>query len=393
MQTVIITFITLVAFAANSVLCRWALMDQTIDPLSFSIMRIISGAFTLLILLTLSSSAKRKQDKAVNNTSMYTKVRSQFDLTAIVALLVYMFGFSFAYLTLGAGLGALVLFVAVQFTMIAAHLLAGNRMSLLEWCGCLLSVSGLVYLLMPTESTSSPDITSIILMTLAGIGWGIYTLAGKKSTNALQSTTANFGFSSLAILVLVSLLLTIPSVASKISITEQGLIYAILSGSVASGVGYSLWYYVVKKLNTVVASIAQLSVPVIATLGGVLLLSEPVTMQFVISSTVILLGISLVLVAPKLKKQRVQSLTSMAKPNKKQPTKTVQIFCAKCKTQLFKYRKGGKGALVKCFKERIVEDFTKEPCVCPECGIEFARDTLVRGTPAYKFVGGKVTMK
>lgn len=302
MQTVIITFITLVAFAANSVLCRWALMDQTIDPLSFSIVRIISGAVTLLILLTLSSNAKRKHEKAVDNASMYTKVRSQCDLTAIAALLVYMFGFSFAYLTLGAGLGALVLFVAVQFTMIAAHLFAGNRMSSLEWVGCLLSVAGLVYLLMPTESTSSPDITSIILMALAGIGWGIYTLAGKKSKNALQSTTANFAFSSLAILVLVSLLAVIPSVASQISITEQGLIYAVLSGSVASGVGYSLWYYVVKKLNTVVASIAQLSVPVIATLGGVLLLSEPVTMQFVISSTVILLGISLVLVAPKLKK-------------------------------------------------------------------------------------------
>ena len=111
-----------------------------------------------------------------------------------------------------------------------------------------------------------------------------------------------FSFGLLAILVLLSLLAVIPSVASQISITEQGLIYAILSGSVASGVGYSLWYYVVKKLNTVVASIAQLSVPVIATLGGVLLLSEPVTMQFVISSTVILLGISLVLVAPKIKK-------------------------------------------------------------------------------------------
>ncbi|KAA8679625.1 DMT family transporter [Vibrio gigantis] len=302
MQTVIITFITLVAFAANSVLCRWALMDQTIDPLSFSIVRIISGAVTLLILLTLSSNAKRKHEKAVDNASMYTKVRSQCDLTAIAALLVYMFGFSFAYLTLGAGLGALVLFVAVQFTMIAAHLFAGNRMSSLEWVGCLLSVAGLVYLLMPTESTSSPDITSIILMALAGIGWGIYTLAGKKSKNALQSTTANFSFGSLAILVLVSLLAVITSVASQISITEQGLIYAVLSGSVASGVGYSLWYYVVKKLNTVVASIAQLSVPVIATLGGVVLLSEPVTMQFLISSTVILLGISLVLIAPKLKK-------------------------------------------------------------------------------------------
>lgn len=303
MQTVIITFITLVAFAANSVLCRWALVDQTIDPLSFSIVRMLSGALTLLILLTLSSNAKRKQIKASDsNTSIYTKVRTQFDLTAILTLLVYMFGFSFAYLTLGAGLGALVLFVAVQFTMIAAHLLAGNRMSSLEWVGCLLSVAGLIYLLMPTESTGSSDLISIILMALAGVGWGIYTLAGKKSTNALQSTTANFGFGSLVILTLLSLLAFIPSVTEQISITKQGLIYAVLSGAVASGVGYSLWYYVVKKLNTVVASIAQLSVPVIATLGGVLLLSEPVTMQFVISSTVILLGISLVLVAPKLKK-------------------------------------------------------------------------------------------
>ncbi|CDT46550.1 DMT family transporter [Vibrio coralliirubri] len=301
MQTVIITFITLVAFAANSVLCRWALMDQTIDPLSFSIVRILSGALTLLILLALPSQSKAKRELA-NNTSLYTKLKSQFQLTSILALLVYMFGFSFAYLELGAGLGALVLFVAVQFTMIAAHLFSGNRMSLVECGGCMLSVAGLVYLLMPTESTQAPDLVSIILMSLAGIGWGIYTLAGKKSSNALQSTTANFGFSSLVILVALSLLVFIPNALTRVSITEQGLIYAVISGSVASGVGYSLWYYVVKKLNTVVASIAQLSVPVIATLGGVLLLSEPVTMQFIVSSTVILLGISLVLVAPKLKK-------------------------------------------------------------------------------------------
>ncbi|MEZ9337164.1 DMT family transporter [Vibrio splendidus] len=300
MQTVIVTFITLVAFAANSVLCRWALMDQTIDPLSFSIVRIISGALTLLILLTLSSKSKRVL--ANSSTSVYTKFKSQFQFTSILSLLVYMFGFSFAYLELGAGLGALVLFVAVQFTMIAAHLFSGNRMSLIEWSGCLLSVAGLVYLLMPTNSTQAPDLVSIILMSLAGVGWGIYTLAGKKSSNALQSTTANFGFSSLVILAGISVLTVIPNALSQVSITEQGMIYAVISGSVASGMGYSLWYYVVKKLNTVVASIAQLSVPVIATLGGVLLLSEPVTMQFVISSTVILLGISLVLVAPKLKK-------------------------------------------------------------------------------------------
>ncbi|WP_210472779.1 DMT family transporter [Vibrio crassostreae] len=306
MQTVLVTLITLVAFAANSVLCRWALMDQTIDPLSFSIVRILSGTLTLLILLTLSSQSKSnskpKQDSYNSGISGYTKLKSQFQLTSILSLLVYMFGFSFAYLELGAGLGGLVLFVAVQFTMIAAYLFSGNRMSLIEWGGCLLSVAGLVYLLMPTESTQAPDLVSIILMSLAGVGWGIYTLAGKKSSNALQSTTANFGFSSLVILVALSLLILIPNALTQVSITEQGLIYAVISGAVASGIGYSLWYYVVKKLNTVVASIAQLSVPVIATLGGVLLLSEPVTMQFIVSSTVILLGISLVLVAPKHKK-------------------------------------------------------------------------------------------
>ena len=300
MQTVLVTLITLVAFAANSVLCRWALMAQTIDPLSFSVIRILSGAFTLLILLGISS-------QNINNTaepsptSLFSKLKSQFSLVSVVSLIVYMFGFSFAYLELGAGLGALVLFVAVQFTMIAAHLISGNKMSLIEWAGCLLSVSGLVYLLMPTSSTSTPDLVSITLMSLAGIGWGIYTLAGKRSSNALMSTTANFGFCSLIVLVFISPWLVVPSSALDISMSEQGIIYAVLSGSVASGVGYSLWYYVVKKLNTVVASIAQLSVPVIATLGGALLLSEPVTMQFVISSTIILVGISLVLVAPKLK--------------------------------------------------------------------------------------------
>ncbi|EDK27717.1 hypothetical protein VSWAT3_02596 [Vibrionales bacterium SWAT-3] len=300
MQTVLVTLITLVAFAANSVLCRWALMDQTIDPLSFSVIRILSGAFTLLILLGIASQNSNNTAEP-SPTSLFSKLKSQFSLVSIMSLLVYMFGFSFAYLELGAGLGALVLFVAVQFTMIAAHLISGNKMSLIEWAGCLLSVSGLVYLLMPTSSTSSPDLVSIALMSLAGIGWGIYTLAGKRSSNALLSTTANFGFCSLVVLVFISPWLVVPSSALDISMSEQGFIYAVLSGSVASGVGYSLWYYVVKKLNTVVASIAQLSVPVIATLGGVLLLSEPVTMQFVISSTIILVGISLVLVAPKLK--------------------------------------------------------------------------------------------
>jgi len=300
MQTVLVTLITLVAFAANSVLCRWALMDQTIDPLSFSVIRILSGAFTLLILLGIAPQNSNNTAKT-SPTLLFYKLKSQFSLVSVVSLIVYMFGFSFAYLELGAGLGALVLFVAVQFTMIAIHLILGNKMSLIEWAGCSLSVSGLVYLLMPTSSTGTPDLVSIALMSLAGIGWGIYTLAGKRSSNALLSTTANFGFCSLIVLVFISPWLLAPNSALDISMSQQGITYAVSSGSVASGVGYSLWYYVVKKLNTVVASIAQLSVPVIASLGGVVLLSEPITLHFVISSIIILVGISLVLLAPKLK--------------------------------------------------------------------------------------------
>lgn len=121
MQTVLVTLITLVAFAANSVLCRWALMDQTIDPLSFSVIRILSGAFTLLILLGIASQNSNNTTES-SPISLFSKLKSQFSLVSILSLLVYMFGFSFAYLELGAGLGALVLFVAVQFTMIAAHL-------------------------------------------------------------------------------------------------------------------------------------------------------------------------------------------------------------------------------------------------------------------------------
>ncbi|WP_253820797.1 DMT family transporter [Vibrio sp. 99-70-13A1] len=310
----LVTAITLVAFAANSVLCRWALADQTIDPLSFSLIRLLSGSFTLIvILISVQTYHYIKNDSGQKSQSKpFEKLLSTSHVKAIpvVSLMVYMYGFSFAYIELGAGFGALILFVTVQFTMIAAHVLSGHSLSKTDTIGCVLSIIGLVYLLLPNSSNVPFDVTSIVLMAAAGMAWGFYTLAGKLSDQPLQSTTWNFIAASLfsvllgAIVSLFTMVLdwapsSLLTLTSSLTLTSKGILYAVLSGSVASGVGYTLWYYVVKKLPTVVASVSQLSVPVIATLGGAVFLSEPVTLHFIVSSTIILLGILIVLLSPK----------------------------------------------------------------------------------------------
>ena len=308
MKTSLITAVTLVAFAANSVLCRWALADQTIDPFSFSLIRLFSGSFTLIIILLSihlyryikRESGKKSQPKPFKNLLGAIQVKAK----PVVSLMVYMYGFSFAYIELGAGFGALILFVMVQFTMIAAHVLSGHSLSKSDTIGCMLSIFGLVYLLFPNDKNVQFDLTAIVLMAAAGIAWGFYTLGGKHSDQPLQSTTLNFVVAS-AISLLIALILCLFMLAMNwspegmLAVTSKGAGYAVLSGSVASGVGYTLWYYVVKKLATVVASVSQLSVPVIATLGGAVFLSEPITLHFIISSTIILIGILIVLLSPK----------------------------------------------------------------------------------------------
>lgn len=283
-NTVALTLLALIAFAANSVLCRWALADSSIDAYSFTAIRIISGASTLMLLVLLL--------KPVEFSA--AELRRFVSVKSTLALLVYMFGFSYAYIDLGAGLGALVLFAAVQFTMIASHVIKGHKLNTLEWAGCLISISGLVYLLAPGSSQSTMNTLSIALMLLAGIAWGFYTLFGKGGEQPLVSTAVNF---SLAV---PFALIVGGGLSGNLHVTQDGLTYSILSGSLSSGAGYALWYSALRHISTVTASVSQLSVPVIATAGGVILLAEPLTLHFIVSSSIILCGIGCVLLAPKL---------------------------------------------------------------------------------------------
>lgn len=295
MSTVFLTLITLIAFAANSVLCRWALADNSIDPLSFSLIRIVSGAITLILIYWVVNRSKQKPagGESIQPTTW------KGNPISIGALLVYMFGFSYAYVALGAGLGALILFVMVQLTMVVAHLIQARGMSLLEWFGCAIAISGLVILLWPDNQQHALDFKAALLMMLAGIGWGCYTLAGRKVNDPLHATMINFSYAGLASLVLLIVVSFNKLMPDSMFMDSSGVTYALLSGVFASAMGYTLWYQVVKKLSTLTASVAQLSVPIIATLGGVVFLSEPITLQFVIASGIIFVGIAAVLFAPK----------------------------------------------------------------------------------------------
>lgn len=272
MKTLLLTAIAMLAFAANSLLCRLALGFEQIDAASFTSIRLISGAVTMsLLLLPRLRSAAR--------------VEAQWQ--SVVALFAYMICFSLAYLSLAAGTGALILFGAVQVTMIVSALLAGERFPGLAWFGLLLAVGGLVYLVSP--GVSAPDPHGAVLMTIAGVAWGFYSLFGRTASDPMQATAFNFIYAVPLALVVSALLWR------DFSITPTGLGLAIASGALASGLGYYVWYLALRNLAAMQAATVQLSVPVIAAIGGVLLISEPVTVRLVAASIATLGGIAIVL--------------------------------------------------------------------------------------------------
>jgi drug/metabolite transporter (DMT)-like permease len=271
-NTAILTLIAMLAFAANSLLCRMALGDGLIDAASFTLIRVFSGAVTLSLILLPRWRA-----------SGFTPV----DWRAVAMLFTYMAFFSFAYLSLSAGTGALLLFGAVQLTMFAVALRSGERFPLASWAGLALAVSGLVYLVSP--GVTAPDPVGAVLMIVAGIAWGVYSLLGKNAADPLEATAGNFVF-SVPMAVLVSL-----AFKAEFDISMAGASLAIASGAVASGLGYVIWYAALKGLQATRAATVQLSVPVIAAIGGVILLSEKVTFRLVLASVVTLGGIALVL--------------------------------------------------------------------------------------------------
>lgn len=270
-NTLALTAAAMVAFAANSILCRLALGLGLIDAASFATIRTISGALVLAGILLLRQKP----------------VTARPNWRSVLALYLYMVFFAFAYLSLSAGTGALILFGAVQLTMFTVALRNGEHFPAVSWAGLALAVGGLVYLVSP--GLTAPDPLGAALMTVAGIAWGAYSLVGRSAADPTEATAHNFVY-AVPLVVATSLVFL-----GDVEVTAAGAAYAVASGAVASAIGYAIWYTALKGLTGTAAATVQLSVPVIAAIGGVLLLSEAVTLRLVVASAATLGGVALVL--------------------------------------------------------------------------------------------------
>jgi len=271
-KTVLFTGLALIAFAANSVLCRLALGEETIDASGFTIIRLLSGAIVLLVII----SFNRNKSDTAEKGSWYSGLM----------LFIYAVTFSFAYVTLDTATGALILFGSVQTTIILLSLLSGNRLHISEWAGVIMAFIGFVYLILPSVTT--PSVIGFILMSVSGAAWGVYTLKGRSSKNALMDTT--FNFLRTIPLIIILAIFTI----WNIHLSPKGILLAALSGGIASGIGYTLWYISLGGLSATQAAVLQLLVPIIAAFGGVIFISEVITLRLTISAIIILGGISIV---------------------------------------------------------------------------------------------------
>lgn len=274
LPTLTLTAVAMVAFAANSLLCRLALGHAAIDPASFASVRLVSGALMLALLMRLRSPRP-------------TTVNA--DWPAAIMLWVYVACFSFAYLTLAAGTGALILFGAVQLTMFGAGLSAGERFAASAWIGLGLALTGMLYLVSPGFAAPAP--LGAALMAAAGIAWGVYSLRGRKSSDPLAATAGNFWRATPFVLVL-SLLFV-----KSFHASTAGVALAIASGALTSGIGYAIWYAALPGLSAMRAATVQLLVPPMAALAGVFVLSEAVSFRLALASAAILGGVALVLVS------------------------------------------------------------------------------------------------
>jgi drug/metabolite transporter (DMT)-like permease len=271
-QTLGLTLLAMIAFAANSLLCRFALKYTGIDPASFTLIRIISGAMALWLIMRIRTGKRGMEGNWLS----------------ALALFVYAAAFSFAYIDLSAATGALLLFASVQATMISAGLLNGQRLGGQRLVGFVVAVLGLVALLLP--GVSAPPLAGSLLMLAAGIAWAIYSLRGKSAIDPAAATAGNFARAATFALGLS--LIMLPWAA----VDRAGFGYAVLSGAIASGMGYIIWYIALRGLNTIEAATVQLSVPVIAAAAGILILAEPITPRLLICATAILGGIALVII-------------------------------------------------------------------------------------------------
>ena len=272
MRVFILTLLAMIAFASNSLLCRLALKRTTIDAASFTFIRILSGAIALWLIVLLRKGTRSKAGS----------------WASALALFAYAAAFSFAYISLSAGTGALLLFGAVQATMILWGFQKGERLNARQWFGLAIALGGLIALVLP--GLSAPPIGGALLMTCAGVAWGIYSLRGKDAGDPTSVTAGNFWRSVVFATVLSMALLR------WTNLDRAGVCYAIISGAIASGVGYVIWYSALPALKATSAATVQLSVPVLAAVGGILFLNESITLRLVLASALILGGIGLVII-------------------------------------------------------------------------------------------------
>jgi drug/metabolite transporter (DMT)-like permease len=275
-RILILTLTAMIAFASNSLLCRAALKQTSIDAASFTFVRVFSGAVVLCLIMNLRRMMRTTQSVGIGGNWI-----------SALALLLYAAGFSFAYVAVAAGTGALLLFGAVQATMILWGLHKGERLRAIQIFGLIVAMTGLVVLLFP--GLTAPPLFGSILMLGAGIAWGVYSLRGKEGKNPVAATTGNF-------------LRAVPFAAAIsivffrwLDLDLAGVTYAIISGAITSGLGYVIWYTVLPSLKAASAATVQLSVPVLAAAGGILLLGERLTWRYLLASVAVLGGIALVL--------------------------------------------------------------------------------------------------
>lgn len=270
-RTALLTSLAMLAFAGNSLLCRAALRDTGIDPASFTTIRLASGAAMLGLIARMRAGASPRRG----------------DWRSALALFVYAVGFSFAYVSLPAASGALLLFGAVQVTMIGHGIRSGERLQWRQWMGLALALLGLVGLLLP--GLAAPPPAAAALMLLAGVAWGVYSLRGRAAGDATQATAGNF-IRAVPLAAAVSLWF-----AGRTQVDPAGAGYAAASGALASGVGYALWYTALPALRATQAASVQLCVPVLAAFGGIVFLGEPMSLRAALAAVAILGGIALVL--------------------------------------------------------------------------------------------------
>jgi drug/metabolite transporter (DMT)-like permease len=276
-KIILLTLASLFAFAANSVLCRLALSTEQVHPLDFTAIRLLSAALTLTLIV------------AIKNKEKLSKISKFGSYISATYLFIYAAGFSYAYVTLGTATGAFILFACVQFTMLLKGWVTGVKLGKQELVGIGLSLLGFLYFVYP--ELEKPSLIGCVLMSLAGVAWGMYSLVGAKSTQPLLDTASNF----IRLLPVVLIVFTWILFTTGLQMSLQGWLYTIGSGALASGVGYSVWYTVLPHLKPNIAAVSQLSVPIWAALGGVLLVAEPIDLHLAISASMILVGILLVI--------------------------------------------------------------------------------------------------